>query len=105
MKNLSVMDRKKEFKIAHDYFRKALIEIDNKDDFDSNIKELLNYLNSYNFSIKDVLELYKLSDLQDEFDILRLMEYFHVSDKSKEEDILAHNEYGYLVIINDEDEI
>ncbi|WP_436941688.1 hypothetical protein [Staphylococcus succinus] len=100
-----------ELRIANEYFKKAVVEIDDKEMFDENIKELLGYLHSSNFSINDVLEFYSLSDLQDEYDISRLMEYLHVTDNPKENNsneyqidrILAHNEYGYLVLVNDKE--
>lgn len=94
-----------ELQKAQSYFNRAVSEVDDKEMFDENIKDLLRYLHSYNFSINDVLGFYSLSDLQDEFDISRLMEYLHVSDKPNEQNSLAHNEYGFLVLINDEDEI
>ncbi|RIL17612.1 hypothetical protein BUY99_14475 [Staphylococcus gallinarum] len=101
-----------ESKIAYEYFYNAVIEIDDKEMFDENIKELLRYLHFSNFSINDVLEFYSFSDLQDEYDIPRLMEYLHVTDNPKEsyleeyqiDKILAQNEGGYLVLVNDTEE-
>ncbi|WP_436949349.1 hypothetical protein [Staphylococcus shinii] len=101
-----------ELRIANEYFNKAVIEIDDKEMFNENIKELLRYLHSSDFSINDVLEFYSFSDLQDEYDISRLMDYLHVTDNLKENNsneyqidrILAHNECGYLVLVSDKEE-
>ncbi|HDD5896079.1 TPA: hypothetical protein PBB95_002608 [Staphylococcus aureus] len=102
---------KKEMEIAYEYFHEAVIEIDSNEMFESNIKDLVRYLHSNDFSIEDVLGFYSLSDLQDELDILRLMEYINVtndprkhcavnSDMSKP---LASNRNGYLIIIDEEE--
>lgn len=101
-----------ESRIAYEYFYNAVIEIDDKEMLDENIKELLRYLHFSNFSINDVLEFYSLSDLQDEYDIPRLMEYLYITNSPKEnnsneyqiDEILAHNECGYLVLISDKED-
>lgn len=96
---------KNEIEIANNYFHEAVMEIEDKEMLKGHIKDLLSYLHSNNFSINDVLGFYSLSDLQDEFDIIRLMEYFHVSDKPKEQNTIAQSQCGYLVLMNNDDEI
>lgn len=101
---------KEEMKIAKDYFND--VESSSQEELEDNIKKLLDFLHAYDFSINDVLGFYGLSDLQDEFDIIRLMEYLEVTaDTSNNklindfiENPLASNKNGYLIIIDEEDE-
>lgn len=110
--NLKTNKNQNELRIANNYFNKAVMEIDDIEMLKGHINDLLSYLHSNNFSIKDVLEFYSLSDLQDEYDIPRLMEYLYVTENLKENEleeyqidkILTHNECGYLVLISDEED-
>ncbi|MBM6639602.1 hypothetical protein BU104_14380 [Staphylococcus xylosus] len=103
---------KEEMKIAKDYFNH--VEVSSQEELEDNIKNLLDFLHAYDFSINDVLGFYSLSDLQDEFDILRLMEYLEVTTDTSNnklindfieiENPLASNKNGYLIVIDEEDE-
>ncbi|MBW5882090.1 hypothetical protein H9S71_13540 [Staphylococcus aureus] len=105
---MSKIDYKTEVKEAFDYFNEAVMEIVDKEMLEDNIEDLLRFLHTDNFSIQEVLGFYGLSDLQDEYDILRLMEYIEITDSPKSvegfEKILAENKGKYLIIADVEDD-
>lgn len=109
---VNTIDFNEEYRIANEYFYHSLIEIADIHAFEDSIKDLLKFLNENNFSIKDVLNFYKLSDLQDEFDIIRLMEFLEITDDPNKhcsideivEQPLASNKNGYLIITDNEEE-
>lgn len=96
----------KEYRKAREYFDDAIYEFDDKEMYKSNVKDLVRYLSNYNFSIDHVLGFYSMSDLQDEYDILRLMHFIHVVKELNElenyDEILYENSEYYLVIADED---
>lgn len=81
------------------------IEIDSVYDFDSNINDLIKYLQTNGFTFNDVIEFYSMSDLQDEYDICRLQKFLSTVEGSENltsyMKILAEKGNKYLVIDNE----
>ncbi|MDU0435919.1 MULTISPECIES: hypothetical protein [Staphylococcus] len=88
--------------IATDFFFNSLEIIDDQEDFYENIETLIRFLSSSDkakFSINDVKHFYSLSDMIDEYDILRLMNYLEIIDYPPSTDsILAQQDTHYLVV-------